>query len=44
MDNFPRGMQSGNGSNWPAQQSPFGVLPMSGAPSWPNPPGEKGSS
>ena len=44
MDSLPRGMPSGNGNNWPAQQSPFGNPQMPGPPSWSNMPGEQDSS
>ena len=40
MDNFPRGIQNGNGSNWSGQGLPFGPTPMSGPPSWSNAPGK----
>ncbi len=36
MDNFPRGMQVGNGNTWTAQQTPFGAPPLSSMPQWPN--------
>ena len=38
---FPRNMQAMNGNHWASQQSPFGASPMSGPPSWSNPPGKK---
>ena len=41
IDNVPRGMQNGNGTTWSAQQSPFGVQPMSGPPLWSNGPGKE---
>ena len=40
MDNFPRGIQTGNGKPWHVQASPFGVPTMPGAPQWSNPPGK----
>ena len=44
LDNLPRGMPNGNGNTWSAQQSPFGVPPMSGPPLWSNGPGKEDSS
>lgn len=41
MENFPRGIQVGNGNAWSAQQMPFGAPPMPGMPSWSNGPGKQ---
>ena len=44
IDNFPRGMQGGNGNTWGAPPMPFGAPPMSGPPPWSNGPGSQWSN